>query len=220
MIVTPQIEIPDGELHLEFVHVPPGGQNVNKVATAVQLRFDVAHSPSLPDDVRERLLRIGGRRVTDDGVLVIDARRARTQSENRNLALAQFVALVRRPLYRRASVARRRQLRRPRSGGCRKSAQRGQTQPSFSALTETYDVAPAFVMPQAAATLHISCTNGLTVATAKNTPDQTNPLTNSVGALLHLFRICNGFRGMPRRAPAYCCGCTEVRRRHKMVDAL
>ena len=96
MIVTPQIEIPDGELHLEFVRGSgPGGQNVNKVATAVQLRFDVAHSPSLPDDVRERLLRIGGRRVTDDGVLVIDARRARTQLENRNLALAQFVALVR-----------------------------------------------------------------------------------------------------------------------------
>jgi ribosome-associated protein len=96
VIITSQIEIPDDELHLAFVRGSgPGGQNVNKVATAVQLRFDAAHSPSLPDDVRERLLRIGGSRVTDDGVLVIEARRARTQLENRNLALAQFAALVR-----------------------------------------------------------------------------------------------------------------------------
>ena len=121
MIINSQPEILDDEIRLEFVRASgPGGQNVNKVATAVQLRFDVAHSPSLPEDVRERLLRLGGKRITEDGVLVIEAKRARTQIENRMLALAQFAALVRKatvtPKQRRktapTAVSKERRLRR------------------------------------------------------------------------------------------------------------
>ena len=72
----------------------PGGQNVNKVATAVQLRFDVARSPNLPEPVRQRLKRLAGRRLTGDGVLIIDARRFRTRERNRHDALERLIALV------------------------------------------------------------------------------------------------------------------------------
>src|SRR3990170_3170577 len=82
--VTGTITIDEEEIHQQFIRASgPGGQNVNKVATAVQLRFDVAHSPSLPDDVRHRLLALCGRRLTQDGVLVLTARRHRTQERNR-----------------------------------------------------------------------------------------------------------------------------------------
>ncbi len=95
MEITPQLWIPDDEVRLEFVRASgPGGQNVNKVASAVQLRFDVANSPSLPEEVRARLMQIGGKRINTEGVLVIEARRARSQLENRQLAMTQFVALV------------------------------------------------------------------------------------------------------------------------------
>jgi ribosome-associated protein len=89
------VNIPESELELRFVRSSgPGGQNVNKVATAVQLRFDIAHSPSLSDDVRQRLLRLAGRRVNAGGVLVIDARRYRTQERNRRDALDRLQALL------------------------------------------------------------------------------------------------------------------------------
>jgi len=89
------LEIDDGEIRFDFVRSSgPGGQNVNKVATAVQLRFDVASSPSLSDDIRERLVRIAGRRMTSDGVLVIDARRYRTQERNRRDAVDRLVKLI------------------------------------------------------------------------------------------------------------------------------
>ncbi len=112
MRVTRAIRIDDDELVEEFVRSSgPGGQNVNKVSTAVQLRFDVRRSPSLPEDVRERLLRLGGRRVTRDGVLVIDARRFRTQERNRRDARERLAALVRRaaerPRKRRATMPTR-----------------------------------------------------------------------------------------------------------------
>ncbi len=72
----------------------PGGQNVNKVSTAVQLRFDVQGSPSLPDDVRERLVSLAGRRITDEGILIIRAERFRSQAQNREDAIDRLVELI------------------------------------------------------------------------------------------------------------------------------
>ena len=94
--VNPSIAIDENEIHQEFIQASgPGGQNVNKVATAVQLRFDAANSPSLPCEVRKRLLSLGGRRVTNEGVLIIDARRFRSQEVNRQVAMERLVDLIR-----------------------------------------------------------------------------------------------------------------------------
>lgn len=95
--VSPTIVIDDSELDERFVQSSgPGGQNVNKVATAVQLRFDVAASPALSEPVRQQLKVLAGRRMTAEGVLVIDARRFRTQERNRADARARLVELIRR----------------------------------------------------------------------------------------------------------------------------
>ena len=95
--ITPAISIDEREIELDFIRSSgPGGQKVNKVATAVQLRFDVRHSPSLPDDLRQRLTRLAGKRLTDDGVLIIEARRFRTQEQNRQDAISRLVELTRR----------------------------------------------------------------------------------------------------------------------------
>ena len=94
--ITPSISIKENEIREEFVLASgPGGQNVNKVATAVKLRFDAAHSPSLPEDVRDRLMRLAGKRLTDEGVIVIDARRFRSQDKNRKDARERLAALIR-----------------------------------------------------------------------------------------------------------------------------
>ena len=94
--ITASIALAEDELDETFVRAPgPGGQNVNKLATAVQLRFDVARSPSLPEDVRARLVRLAGRRVTGEGVLVIEAHRFRTQNRNREDARARLFELIR-----------------------------------------------------------------------------------------------------------------------------
>ena len=94
--VNAQIELDEREIQEDFVRASgPGGQNVNKVSTAVQLRFDVAHSPSLPDPVRERLMSLAGRRLTQDGVLIIEAERFRSQRRNRDDALERLLALIR-----------------------------------------------------------------------------------------------------------------------------
>ena len=93
--ITPTISIDEHELQLEFVRASgPGGQKVNKVATAVQLRFDVINSPSLSDGVRTRLIRLAGKRMTEDGVLVIEAKRFRTQDRNRKDAIDRLISLI------------------------------------------------------------------------------------------------------------------------------
>jgi ribosome-associated protein len=104
--ITPFISLDETELHEDFVRSSgPGGQNVNKLATAVQLRFDIRNSPSLPEDVKERLEKLAGRRLTQDGVIVINAQRFRTQERNREDARERLFALIReaaiRPVIRR-----------------------------------------------------------------------------------------------------------------------
>ena len=94
--VTAHIALDEREIEESFVRASgPGGQNVNKVSSAVQLRFDVRRSPSLPDGVKSRLARLAGRRLTLDGVLVITAQEHRSQERNREEALQRLVALIR-----------------------------------------------------------------------------------------------------------------------------
>jgi ribosome-associated protein len=95
IVITPSLQIDERELRIDFVRASgPGGQNVNKVATAAQLRFDV-NASSLPDEVKSRLMKLAGNRITADGVLWIEAKRFRTQEQNREDAVQRFVELVR-----------------------------------------------------------------------------------------------------------------------------
>ena len=106
--ITDAISIDESDIEESFVRASgPGGQNVNKLSTAVQLRFDIMHSPHLPDDVRQRAARLAGRRLTKEGVIVLIAQRHRTQERNRADALERLVALLQeaavRPTPRRAT---------------------------------------------------------------------------------------------------------------------
>ncbi len=93
------IEAAHSELAFEFVRSSgPGGQNINKVSTAAQLRFDIGGSTVLPEQAKTRLMRLGGKRVTGDGILLIEARRHRTQDQNREDAISRFDSLLRRAL--------------------------------------------------------------------------------------------------------------------------
>lgn len=93
--ITPSLKIDDSELEFSYVRATgPGGQNVNKVATSVQLRFDVRNSSSLSEEIKARLTQLGGSRMTADGVLIIEARRYRTQEQNRTDAIQRLITLL------------------------------------------------------------------------------------------------------------------------------
>lgn len=97
--VTSSVKINDSEIQLDFIHASgPGGQNVNKVASSVQLRFDVRNSPSLDPEVKERLIKLAGSRITEGGILIIEARRYRTQERNRADAISRLITLIQKAL--------------------------------------------------------------------------------------------------------------------------
>ena len=138
--VTPTIAINENELVEEFIRASgPGGQNVNKVSSAVQLRFDVANSRSLPEEVRRRLITLASNRITEDGMLIIDARQFRTQGRNREDAIDRLVELIRKAAQR--PKARRKTKPTLGSKVCRLKAKRlrTKTKQSRHAMAEVND---------------------------------------------------------------------------------
>lgn len=93
--ITPTLRLDEKELSFDFIRSSgPGGQNVNKVSSTVQLRFEAANSPSLPPEVKQRLIKLAGKRMTDDGILLIEAKRYRSQEQNRQDAIQRLVTLI------------------------------------------------------------------------------------------------------------------------------
>ncbi|MDE1973457.1 MAG: aminoacyl-tRNA hydrolase [Hyphomicrobiales bacterium] len=136
--INASLSIDEREIEESFVRASgPGGQNVNKLSTAVQLRFDVRNSPSLPPDVRQRLERLAGSRLTRDGVLIIIAQRHRTQARNRQDALDRLIDLI-----RDAAVAPR--LRRPTKPTRASRERRVETKKLRSGIKRLRRVKPAF----------------------------------------------------------------------------
>jgi len=133
LYVTPTIVLSDAEIEERFVRASgPGGQNVNKVATAVQLRFDPSRSAALDEDVRDRLRALAGARLTDEGVIVIDARTHRTQSQNRDEARERLADLIRRALVRPKRRHKTKPSRAARERRVDAKKHRGQTKQSRS----------------------------------------------------------------------------------------
>ena len=135
--ITPSLSLDESELVFRFIRASgPGGQNVNKVSTAVELRFDAKHSPSLPPSVRARTLALAGKRATDEGVIVIKAQTSRSRTRNRAEALARLHALVAeaahvQPLRRATQPTRASRLRRLESKAMRSSLKSARGKPQI-----------------------------------------------------------------------------------------
>lgn len=129
--ITPTLHIDERELEFEYIRSSgPGGQNVNKVATAVQLRFDVVNSPSLASIIKGRLIQLAGNRVNADGVLVIEAKRFRTQEQNRDDAVRRFIDILRRSAVKPKLRVKTKPTRSSREKRLKEKKQRGEVKKS------------------------------------------------------------------------------------------